>query len=654
VGRPLDVVTPLWSPSPDRAAASLMTAFRVGVVARYDVELPDSAALHRFSLEQPERFWSSMWDFAGVVGDKGERVFVDAPDMRDAQFFPDASLNVAQTLLARDDDTPALLFAREDGLRSVTSWHQLRDAVAAMAHALIGEGVVAGDVVAAWLPNIPEAFITALAAAAIGAVYTSTSPDFGTSGVLDRFGQVAPKLLVAADGYVYGGRTHDCLERLREIRAGLPSVRRVVVVPYLTALPDLSGIPDAVRWDEFAVATAEALPFRSLPFDAPLAILYSSGTTGVPKCLIHRAGGLLLTHLKEHQLHCDIRPGDRVFYYTTTGWMMWNWLAGALASQATIVVYDGSPVHPAEQSLFDLVDEFGITFFGTSAKYLDTVRRVGISPSTTHDLGTLRTIASTGSPLTAETFAYVYAAVARAVHLASISGGTDICGCFVMGDPTLPVYAGEIQGPALGMAVEIFDDEGKPVADGVTGELVCTRPFPSMPLGLWGDDDRSKYDAAYFADYRGVWRHGDWVTRTPRGGFVISGRSDATLNPGGVRIGTAEIYRQLDKVPEIVDSVVVGQHYRDDVRVVLFVKLADGVVLSEQLVTTIKSTIRQGCSPRHVPAVILTVPDVPRTRSGKLAELAVRDVVEGRAVRNTEALANPECLGDFANRAELA
>ncbi|MDQ1463778.1 MAG: acetoacetyl-CoA synthetase, partial [Actinomycetota bacterium] len=331
-----------------------MTAFRAGVAARYDVELPDSAALHRFSLEQPERFWSSMWDFAGVVGDKGERVFVDAPDMRDARFFPDASLNVAQTLLARDDDTPALLFAREDGLRSVTSWHQLRDAVAAMAHALIREGVVAGDVVAAWLPNIPEAFITALAAAAIGAVYTSTSPDFGTSGVLDRFGQVAPKLLVAADGYVYGGRTHDCLERLREIRAGLPSVRRVVVVPYLTALPDLSGIADAVRWNEFAVATAEALPFRSLPFDAPLAILYSSGTTGVPKCLIHRAGGLLLTHLKEHQLHCDIRPGDRVFYYTTTGWMMWNWLAGALASQATIVVYDGSPVHPAEQSLFDL------------------------------------------------------------------------------------------------------------------------------------------------------------------------------------------------------------------------------------------------------------------------------------------------------------
>ncbi len=469
---------------------------------------------------------------------------------------------------------------------------------------------------------------------------------------MDRFGQVAPKLLVAADGYLYGGRTHDCLERLREIRAGLPSVRRVVVVPYLADEP-LSGVADAVWWDDFAVATAEALPFRSLPFDAPLAILYSSGTTGVPKCLIHRAGGLLLTHLKEHKLHCDIRPGDRVFYYTTTGWMMWNWLAGALASQATIVVYDGSPVYPAEQSLFDLVDEFGITLFGTSAKYLDTLRRANISPSTTHDLGTLRTIASTGSPLTAESFEYVYAAVARDVHLASISGGTDICGCFVIGDPTLPVYTGEIQGPALGMAVEVFGDDGKSVEVDVTGELVCTRPFPSMPLGLWGDDDRSKYDAAYFADYPGVWRHGDWVTRTRHGGFVISGRSDATLNPGGVRIGTAEIYRQLDKLPEIVDSVVVGQHHRDDVRVVLFVKLADGVVLSDELVATIKTTIRQGCSPRHVPTVILSVPDVPRTRSGKLAELAVRDVVEGRPVRNTEALANPECLGDFANRSEL-
>jgi acetoacetyl-CoA synthetase len=640
-----------------------MTAFRRDVGERFGVAVPDSVSLHRFSLDRPADFWSALWDFTGVVGDKGERAFVegepsadlpDRPDMRDARFFPDASLNVAETMLARDGDVPALLFAQEDGERSVTTWHELRLAVAATAHALVAVGVEAGDVVAAWLPNIPEAYITALAAATIGAVFTSTSPDFGSSGVLDRFGQVAPKVLVAADGYVYGGRAHDCLGRLREIRAGLPSVRHVVVVPYVADAPDVAGIADVSMWSDFAVATDRQLPFRRSRFDAPLYILYSSGTTGVPKCLVHRAGGMLLTHLKEHQLHCDIRPGDRVFYFTTTGWMMWNWLAGALGSQATLVVYDGSAVHPAPTSLFDLVDEFGITLFGTSAKFLDTVRKAGLSPRATHDLSTMRTITSTGSPLATESFDYVYAEVAADVHLASISGGTDICGCFVMGDPTRPVYAGEIQGPALAMAVEVFDEQGKPVPPGGTGELVCTRPFPSMPLGLWGDADGSKYDAAYFSDYPGVWRHGDWVARTRHGGFVISGRSDATLNPGGVRIGTAEIYRQIDRLPEIVDSVVVGQQQGDDVRVVLFVKLAEGFELTDELATAIKATIRSGCSPRHVPAVILSVAEVPRTRSGKLVELAVRDVVHGRPVRNADALVNPESLAYFRDRPELS
>jgi acetoacetyl-CoA synthetase len=374
----------------------------------------------------------------------------------------------------------------------------------------------------------------------------------------------------------------------------------------------------------------------------------------VPKCLVHRAGGLLLTHLKEHQLHCDVRPGDRVFYYTTTGWMMWNWLIGALASKATLVVYDGSPVQPAVSSLFDLVDELGITLFGTSAKFLDTVRQAAVRPAATHDLSTLRTITSTGSPLVAEAFDHVYAHIKADVHLASISGGTDICGCFVIGDPTRPVYRGEIQGPALGMAVEVFDEAGRPAPIGVTGELVCTRPFPSMPLGLWADDDGSRYDAAYFADYPGVWRHGDWLARTGHGGFVITGRSDATLNPGGVRIGTAEIYRHVERLPEVVDSVVIGQDVGGDVRVVLFVRLADGVELSDELVGAIKTAIRTGCSPRHVPAVIVAVADVPRTRSGKLAELAVRDVVHGHPVRNTAALANPEALDHFRDRPELA
>jgi acetoacetyl-CoA synthetase len=635
-------------------AAARLTEFRHAVARRCDVPLADSYALQAFSVERPGDFWSAVWDFTGVVGTKGDRAFVDAPKMRDARFFPDASLNVAETMLARDDDTPALMFAREDGMRSLTTWHELRQQVSGCAQALLDAGVLPGDVVAAWLPNMPQTYVVALAAATIGAMYTSTSPDFGAAGVLDRFGQVAPKILVATDGYVYGGRSHDCLERLREIRAGLPTLCRVVVVPSLTVAPDLAGVADAVSWGEFAPPSDRPLPFVRAEFDEPLYVLYSSGTTGVPKCLVHRAGGVMLTLLKEHQLHCDIRRDDRVFYYTTTGWMMWNWLAGALASQATVVVYDGSPVHPTPKALFDLVDEFGITLFGTSAKFLDTARKAGVSPIRTHALSSLRTITSTGSPLVAEGFDYVYEHIRSDVHLASISGGTDICGCFVIGDPTRPVYAGEIQGPALGMAVDVYGDDGSSLGVGETGELVCTRPFPSMPLSVWADADGSRYDAAYFADYDGVWRHGDWIERTAHGGFVISGRSDATLNPGGVRIGTAEIYRQIDLLPEIVDSVVIGQTHGNDVRVVLFVCVADGVNFDDALVAAIKSAIRRACSPRHVPELIVSVPEVPRTRSGKLAELAVRDVVEGREVRNVDALANPESLAHFSDRPELA
>ncbi len=644
---------PLWQPSAQRVADSRMNAFRRTLEARTGRRLADFPALHAFSLDQPADFWNALWDFTGVVGEKGDRAFVDAPDMRGARFFPDARLNVVDTLLARDDDGPALLFAREDGARSTTTWHDLRRQVSSMAQALLDVGVGEGDVVAAWLPNIPQAYVTALAAAAIGAVYTSTSPDFGVAGVLDRFGQVGPKVLIAADGYLYGGREHDCMGRLAEIARGLPSVRRLVVVPYLTAEPALDELPESVTWQAFLRPHTADLATRPLPFDVPFVVLYSSGTTGVPKCIVHRAGGLLLTHLKEHQLHCDVRPGDRVFYYTTTGWMMWNWLLGALASQATLVVYDGSPVHAATTSLFDLVDELGITLFGTSAKYIDSLRRAGHAPFKTHRLATLRTITSTGSPLSPEDFDYVYSDVRRDVHLASISGGTDICGCFVLGDPTRPVYRGEIQSPALGMAVEVFDEAGSPAPVGVTGELVCTRPFPSMPLRFWADADGARYAAAYFADYPGVWRHGDWVRRTPSGGFVITGRSDATLNPGGVRIGTADIYRQVERFPEVSESVVIGQDVDGDVRIVLFVKLTDGAQLTDDLVTAIKATIRTNCSPRHVPARVVAVPDVPRTRSGKLVELAVRDIVHGRAVRNSEALANPESLEYFRNRPEL-
>jgi acetoacetyl-CoA synthetase len=648
---------PCWSPSAEQAERTAMAAFRRHVEQVAGVRLADSTQLQDFSLTDPERFWSALWDFTGVVGNKGDRVFADGADMRDARFFPDARLNVADTLLTRGDESPALLFAREDGLRRMISWAQLRASVAAVARGLKDAGVGEGDVVAAWLPNMPEAYVTALAAASIGAVFTSTSPDFGAAGVLDRFGQVRPAVLVAVDGYYYGGKPHDCLARLHEIAAGLPSLRRLVVVPYLDDAPVLTGLPDATTWTEFA-ATGGAEPERPrLGFDAPLFVLYSSGTTGVPKCIVHRAGGVLINLLKEHQLHCDIRPDDRVFYFTTTGWMMWNWLFGVLGSRAAAVVYDGSPTFPTASAMFDLVDEFGITLFGTSAKYLDSVRRLGLNPRSSHELTSLRTITSTGSPLSPESYDYVYDRVKPDVHLASISGGTDICGCFVLGDPTRPVYRGEIQAPGLGMAVEVYNQVGRPAPVDVTGELVCTRPFPCMPLRFWADDDGERYRAAYFADYPGVWRHGDWVARTRHGGFVISGRSDATLNPGGVRIGTAEIYRQLESLPEIGEAVAIGQDVggsAGDVRVVLFVTMADGEQLTESLRDRIKQLIRTNCSPRHVPAVILAVPDIPRTRSGKLVELAVRDVVAGRPVRNTESLANPESLEHFRGLAELA
>ena len=645
---------PCWTPSADQAEHTAMSAFRRHVERAAGVALADSVALQDFSLADPERFWSALWDFTGVVGDKGERVFVDAADMWSARFFPDARLNIVDTLLARRDDAPALLFAREDGLRRVVSWAQLHADVAAVVGGLRDAGVGEGDVVAAWLPNMPEAYVTALAAASIGAVFTSTSPDFGAAGVLDRFGQVAPVVLVAADGYHYGGKTHDCLDRLRQIAAGLPSLRRLVVVPYLSGKPKLAGLPGATTWTEFT-ARPRAEPRPRLAFDAPLFVLYSSGTTGAPKCIVHRAGGVLINLLKEHQLHCDVRTDDRVLYFTTTGWMMWNWLFGVLGSGAAAVVYDGSPTHPSPSALFDLVDELGITLFGTSARYLDGIRRLGLHPRLSHRLDTLRTITSTGSPLSPESFDYVYAAVKADVHLASISGGTDICGCFVLGDPSRPVYRGEIQAPGLGMAVDVFDRAGCPALVGVTGELVCTRPFPSMPLRFWADDDGERYRAAYFTDYPGVWRHGDWAARTENGGFVISGRSDATLNPGGVRIGTAEIYRQLEGLPQITEAVAIGQDVGGsggDVRVVLFVTMADGEQLTDQLRDRIKQRIRTNCSPRHVPALILAVPDIPRTRSGKLVELAVGDVVAGRPVRNTESLANPESLEHFRGLAQ--
>jgi acetoacetyl-CoA synthetase len=633
-----------------------MTRFLREIERRWDVRLPGYEALYRFSIDQPERFWQTMWDFGGVVGARpGDRAVENVDRMPGARFFPGARLNFAQNALGRcvSAQSDAIVFWGEDRVRRTMTHGELRAEVARTAAALRATGVAAGDRVAGYLPNMPEAIAAALAAASIGAVWSSCSPDFGVQGVLDRFGQIEPKVLVGADGYFYGGKTYDSLEKIREVAQRLPSVQRVVVVPLTRPDPALNGIRDAVGWRAFQDGhESAALEFEQLPFDHPLYILYSSGTTGVPKCIVHGAGGTLIQHLKEHQLHCDIGPGDRVFYFTTCGWMMWNWLVSTLASGATLLLYDGSPLHRDGRILFDLADETGMTLFGTSAKFIDAISKAGLEPIRTHRLDTVRTITSTGSPLAPESFDFVYAGIKKDVHLASISGGTDIISCFVGGNPIGPVWRGEIQARALGMKVDVFDDRGRPVRGG-KGELVCTMPFPSMPVGFWNDPDGRTYRAAYFDKFPGVWSHGDYVELTEHGGMIIYGRSDAVLNPGGVRIGTAEIYRQVEQLAEVVESLVIGQRWENDERIVLFVRLRDGLRLDETLAARIKDHIRRNTTPRHVPARIVQVDEIPRTKSGKIVELAVRDVVHNREIKNREALANPDALEQFRNRPEL-
>lgn len=622
------------------------------VAHQWGITVADYESLYDFSIARPDAFWRSVWDFCEVIGEPGERVAVHMERMPGAEFFPDARLNFAENALRRRGSGPAIIFNGENQRRRTLSHDQLRDAVGRCASALREAGIRAGDRVAGYLPNMPEAVIAAMAAATIGAVWSSCSPDFGVQGLLDRFGQIAPRILISADGYFYGGKTHDIRPRIAAALGQLPSVERVVIVPYVDAEPSLDGIRDAITWDRFIEGHDTTLRFEPLPFNQPLYILFSSGTTGIPKCIVHGAGGTLIQHLKEHQLHCDVQPGDRVFYFTTCGWMMWNWLLTALASNATLVLYDGSPFHLDGSVLFDLADETAMTLFGTSARFLDAANKAGLSPARTHSLATVRTMTSTGSPLSAESFDYVYGRVKRDIHLASISGGTDIVSCFVGGNPIGPVWRGEIQCRALGMKVEVFDEGGHPVV-GEKGELVCTMPFPSMPVGFWNDPDGRKYHGAYFDTYPGVWRHGDWVEMTEHGGVIIYGRSDAVLNPGGVRIGTAEIYRQVEQLDDIVESVVIGQQWEHDERIVLFVRLRDGLSLTTDLQDRIRRRVRDNTTPRHVPAKILQVTDVPRTKSGKIVELAVRDVVHGREVRNLEALANPEALDQYRNRPEL-
>ncbi len=645
---------PLWEPSSERIAASNLTAFRRHVEQRWDVRVPDFNALHDWSISSPEQFWASLWEFGGVIGERGERVLVDGDRMPGAQWFPDARLNFAENLLRSRDERDALVFWGEDEVKNRLTHGELYRQVARFAAALREAGVACGDRVAAYMPNMPETVVAMLAAASIGAIFTSASPDFGVQGVLDRFRQTAPKVLIAADGYFYNGRVIEGLGKLGDIVRQLPSVSRVVVVPYIRAEHDLHGIPHARLLADFLAPHHDVtgIEFERLPFDQPLYVLYSSGTTGAPKCIVHGAGGVLLQHLKEHRLHVDVKPGDRLFYFTTCGWMMWNWLVSGLASGATLLLYDGSPLLADGKVLFDYADAEGMTHFGTSARFIDGIAMLGLQPRETHGLASLRAMLSTGSPLTPESFDYVYRGIKTDLWLASISGGTDIVSCFVLGCPVLPVRRGEIQCRGLGMAVDVFDDEGYPV-HGERGELVCTKPFPAMPLGFWDDPHGAKYHAAYFERFDNVWHHGDFCEITPNGGFIIYGRSDATLNPGGMRIGTAEIYRQVEKLPEVVESIVVGQDWEGDVRVVLFVKLRGGRVLDDELVARIRQAIRDNTTPRHVPAKVLQVADIPRTKSGKLVELAVRSVIHGQPVKNLDALENPAALEHFRDRAEL-
>lgn len=607
----------------------------------------DYPSLWQWSIDHAAEFWDAIWDFCGVQGAKGGAAFEGSGDFESARWFPNAMLNFTENLLSGNQVGEAIVFRGEDGRREALTHQELRVQVAQARRGLERAGVKLGDRVAAFMPNRPEAVVLMLATASIGAIWSSCSPDFGVAGVLDRFGQIEPKVVLAADGYFYKGKSFDTRDKLAGLLAGLPSVQQVVLLPFVD---EAASYPGALTWSQFLDAEtpcSTSLPERPVPFDHPLYVMFSSGTTGKPKCIVHGQGGTLLQHLKEHQLHTDIRPGEKLFYFTTTGWMMWNWLVSALASGATIVLYDGNPFHPGPEALWQLVAEEGVQHFGTSAKYLDACKKAGYQPGQSVDLSRLRTVLSTGSPLVPESFDWVYQEVKADLDLASITGGTDIISCFALGNPELPVRRGELQCRGLGMAVEVWDDAGQPLV-GEPGELVCTRPFPSAPVGFWQDDDGSRYRAAYFEHFPGIWRHGDWVQLTESGGLIVYGRSDATLNPGGVRIGTAEIYRQVEQFDEILEAIVVGQDTGDgDQQVVLFVRLAEGATLDDELQQRIRQGIRANATPRHVPAVIAAVTDIPRTRSGKISEIAVRDVLHGREVKNTEALANPESLRAF-------
>ena len=648
----------LWTPSESRLTQSRLQDFMGYLETQGQGSYEDYGALHQFSVVKRENFWSALWDYTDIVAEQKGAVVAENSDTFPCQpdagvrWFPEARLNFAENLLRYRDDRPALISRLENGQRRVVTYEQLHTHVAGLAASLRALGVGPGDRVAGFMPNVIETVEAMLATTSLGAIWSSCSPDFGINGVLDRFGQIQPKVLFAADGYFYNGKVCDSLERLAAISDAIDTLEQVVVIPVVSDQPDCSGLSKAVLWEDFLDSSAAEMNFAQLPFDHPLFIMYSSGTTGMPKCIVHGAGGTLIQHLKEHQLHVDLSREDVMFYFTTCGWMMWNWLVSGLASGAALVLYDGSPFAQDGLSLLKAIEAEKISIFGVGAKYLAALEKAGIIPQDEVDLASLKTILSTGSPLSHESFRYVYKEFKADICLSSISGGTDILSCFVGGSPILPVHVGEIQAPGLGMAVEIWSDVGEPLLEG-KGELVCTKPFPSMPIGFWNDTDGELYRQAYFNHWANVWAHGDYGEVTPSKGYIIHGRSDAVLNPGGVRIGTAEIYRQVERLEEVQESIVVGQEWDNDVRVVLFVVLTSGTVLSDNLRARIANAIRENTTPRHVPAKILEVPDIPRTLSGKIVELAVRNAIHGQPIKNTDALANPEALEAFKGRQEL-